>query len=55
MLIRVTGILDTDNLEWADVDVSHPMGLSDEGYTAFVTGAKSLPHLDDLEFEALPE
>jgi len=48
MRIKVTGYLDTDDLEPEHVDESHEMGLSEEGFTYYVTELG----LDDVQFEA---
>lgn len=49
--IKVTGYLDTEELEPEQVDLDHPYGLSDEGYEEI---SNSLG-LDDVEFELQPE
>lgn len=55
MKIKVTGYLDTDDMDSLDVDESHPMGVSQSYYEAIATGARVLPALDDVEFEAEPD
>jgi hypothetical protein len=51
MRIKVTGYVETDNLPPEFVDESHPMGVSDAGYTAYSTGHAIV--LDEIEFEAM--
>jgi hypothetical protein len=45
--IKVTGYLDTDDLDDRHVDPSHEMGLSEEGYLEW---SRRLP-LDDIDFK----
>ena len=46
-LIKVTGYIDTDGLDPDYVDLSHDMGLSEEGY---IEVSRELG-LEDAEFE----
>lgn len=46
--IKVTGYIDTDDLDPSEVDLSHEMGLSSEGYERYSTRPVML---DDVEFE----
>ena len=50
MRIKVTGYLETDDLDPEEVDETHETGLSEEGYLRYSSGAYPL-RLDDLEFE----
>ena len=50
MRIKVTGYLDTEDMEPEHVDLSHPLGLSEAGYTYYVTELA----LDDVDFEKQP-
>lgn len=52
MRIKVTGYIDTDDMELEDVDTAHPMGVSDTFYQAVATGQRSMPDMDDIEFKA---
>ena len=45
--IKVTGYIDTDALDPADVDLLHETGLSEPGFLAM--SARPM-HLDDVEF-----
>lgn len=51
--IKITGYVDTDDLNPEDVDLEHEMGLSSEGYDNLVTGENgrplSLTALEDVE------
>jgi len=52
--IKITGYIDTDELEQDEVDTSHEMGLSVEGYEAAVGidggGGWSFTRMNDVEF-----
>ncbi|MCY4726684.1 hypothetical protein NYO98_10380 [Nocardioides sp. STR2] len=50
--IKVTGYLDTDDLDPEHVDTSHEMGLSTAGYEHMIgaDGSRGLG-LDDVEFQ----
>jgi hypothetical protein len=51
MRIKVTGYLNTEDMEPEHVDESHDMGLSEEGFVYYTTELG----LDDVEFEAVDE
>jgi len=52
--IKVEAIIDTDDLDYADVDLSHEMGLSSSGYEKLSMRLMN-EGLDDLEFILLPK
>lgn len=47
--IKVTAYVETDDLDPSEVDLTHEMGLSSEGYERFAVNPQLLP-LDDVEF-----
>lgn len=49
MRIKVTGYIDTDDLDDDQVDLSHATGLTEEALIAYDTGGRALL-LDDAEF-----
>ena len=49
--IKVTGYIDTEDLELHQIDLSHEMGLSERGYEEV---SMSLP-LDDVDFALVKE
>jgi hypothetical protein len=49
MRIKVTGYLDTDDMESDEVDLGHPMGLSNKGYEHYSMNLG----LDDVTFTAI--
>lgn len=51
MRVKVTGYLDTNDMEPQHVDESHDMGLSEEGFGFYVSELG----LDDVQFEAEPD
>lgn len=51
MRIKVTGYLDTDDLDAEHVDTSHETGLSQEGFEVMSAELD----LQNLEFEAVSE
>jgi len=50
MRIKVTGYLNTDDMETRHVDSFHELGLSEEGFMFYTTELG----LEDVEFLALP-
>ena len=42
MRIKVTGYIDTDDIDDDQVDLSHATGLTEEAFTAYVTGERAL-------------
>jgi len=42
MRIKVTGFIDTDDIDDDQVDLSHATGLTEEAFTAYVTGERAL-------------
>lgn len=46
--IKVTGYLDTDDLDPEDVDLDHEMGLSNKGYEEWT---QFFGTLEDVEFQ----
>lgn len=52
MRIKVTGYLDTDDMDIEDVDLDHEMGLSSEGFEKW---SNTLGMLDDIEFVQDPK
>lgn len=55
MRIKVTGIINTEDMQSWEIDTAHAMGVSEQAYSAYVSGAAPLPRIYDLEFEAIPE
>lgn len=51
--IKVTGYLDTDDLDPEQVDLSHEMGLTEHGYDGKFPVFSSI--LEDVEFELVKE
>jgi hypothetical protein len=51
MRIKVTGYLNTEDMETQHVDSFHELGLSEEGFMFYTTELG----LDDVEFLALPD
>lgn len=50
--IKVTGYLDTDEMNPDDVDLAHPMGISANAYERWsAAGGVEGEYLEDLEFE----
>lgn len=53
--LKITGYIDTAELDDSHVDLDHPSGLSSEGYDDLVTGesgsALALTDLEDVEVE----
>lgn len=56
MKIKVTGYIDSADLNAEYVDEGHDMGLSTEGYDALSSGMESfnISDLSDLRFVRLP-
>lgn len=56
MRIKITGYLDTNDLDPEDLDLNHPSGLSDAAYASLAAG-QGVGHfqggksLDDVEVE----
>ena len=50
MIIKVTGELDTDEMDPSYVDLTHETGLSTKGYEAYY-GGEPIAGLDDLDFK----
>ena len=46
--IKVTGYIDTEELSMDDLDLSHPMGLSSDGYERL--NAELSNYMDDVDF-----
>lgn len=55
MKIKVTGFLDTEDMDPMDVDETHPMGVASHFYEQIASGQRPLPTLDEVEFAAEPD
>lgn len=51
MRIKITGYIDTDEMDPAHLDLAHETGLSEDGYIAVTTGQMDLGGMEDIETE----